>query len=566
MAVEDAKKESASKAVVSKTSFGDKLRRLFKKKWLLIVVALLVLLFIVPATRYKILGFVIKKDVTIVAMDSKTSTPVSSADVTLGGVSAKTDANGKALIKVGLGQRQLTISKPYYQTLDTNHFVGFTEYKDGPYKLTATGRLVPITITNKITGKPVANISIVSQKTTAKTDKSGKASIALPTKELKVKGRLLGKEYLSQDIEITVSNKDVKENNFAVVPSGQIYFLSNQSGNLDVVKSNLDGSGRKTVLAGTGKEDQRTTSLLASRDWKYLVLKARRDTANPSLYLIDTTNDKVTQFDSGEGDFNLVGWYDHNFIYQQTKQSVNFWQNGRQLVKSYDADRSQLNQIDQSQGEGSNASYAYQEFFNFYILNGLVSYNTAWSGYNSNGSPYDLSSKNDSIRGVQPNGQNKKDYQTFQTSNTSFIQASLYEPNAVYYAVYSSGNKTSFYIFEDQAVKPANIDQATFDKQYPTYLLSPGGNQTFWAEPRDGKNTLFIGDKNATNKKQIASLSELAPYGWFTDNYILLAKNSSELYIASPASLQATHPTLKITDYYKPPLSYSGYGYGYGGL
>ena len=566
LAVEDAKKEAQAKAVVSKVSFGEKMRLFFRKKWLWVIPLILIVLFAVPVTRYKILGLVIKKNVTIVVEDSKTSTSVSSAEVVLGGTSSKTDANGKAVINVGLGQRDLSISKPYYQTLDTTFFVGFSEYKGGPLKLTATGRLVPIKVTNKITGKPLANVTITAQKTTAKTDKAGIATIALPTKQAKVQGKISGSGLNPQTIEITVTNKQDKQNNFAMVTSGQIYFLSNQSGNLDVVKSNLDGSERKTVLAGTGKEDQRTTSLLASRDWRYLVLKARRDQANPSLYVIDTKTDKVTQFDTGDGDFNLVGWYDHNFIYQQTKPSVNYWQPGRQVVKGYDADKSQLSQLDQSQGEGSNTSYAYQEFFNFYILNGLISYNTAWSGYNSNGAAFDLSAKTDSIRGIQPNGQGKKDYQTFQSASTNFIQASLYEPNGVYYAVYTGNNKAAFYSFENQTVKPAAIDQATFDKQYPTYLLSPNGNQTFWSEQRDGKNTLFIGDKNAGNKKQIASASELSPYGWFSDDYVLLAKNSSELYIASPASILAGSPSLKITDYYKPPLSYSGYGYGYGGL
>lgn len=566
LAVEDAKKASQTKAVVSKVGFGEKLRLILKKKWLWILVALLAILFVLPITRYTILGQFVKKDVTITVVDSKTSTPVSSADIDLAGITAKTDANGKAVIKVGLGQRDLNISKPYYQALSTKYFVGFSDYKDGPFKLIATGRLVPIAVTNKITGKPVANISITTQKTVAKTDKAGHATIALPTKQAKVMGKISGQDFNGETIEIVVTNKAVKANNFEVVPSGQVYFLSNQSGNLDVVKSNLDGTNRKTVLAGTGKEDQRTTSLLASRDWRYLALKARRDQANPSLYLIDTKTDKVTQFDSGDGDLNLVGWYDHNFVYQQTKSSVNYWQSGRQLVKSYDAERSQLNQIDQSQGEGSSTSYAYQDFFNFYILNGLVSYNTSWSGYNSNGSAYDLSSKTLTIRGIQPNGQNKKDYQTFQASTTNFIQASLYEPNAVYYAVYASNNKAAFYSFENQTVKPVAIDQATFDKQYPTYLLSPSGSQTFWSEQRDGKNTLFIGDKNAGNKKQISALNELTPYGWFTDNYVLLAKNSSELYISSPSSLQSNKAALKITDYYKPPLSYSGYGYGYGGL
>jgi hypothetical protein len=81
---------------------------------------------------------------------------------------------------------------------------------------------------------------------------------------------------------------------------------------------------------------------------------------------------------------------------------------------------------------------------------------------------------------------------------------------------------------------------------------------------RDGKNALFIGDTNAGNKKQIASLSEYSPYGWYSDSYVLVSKTSSQLYIMSPTN--PNEPPLKITDYYKPAQTFQGYGYGYGGL
>jgi hypothetical protein len=97
---------------------------------------------------------------------------------------------------------------------------------------------------------------------------------------------------------------------------------------------------------------------------------------------------------------------------------------------------------------------------------------------------------------------------------------------------------------------------------YPTYLLSPSSNQTFWTDQRDGKNTLFVGDNDAKNQKTIASLSGYNIYGWFTDNYLLVSKSSSELYVMPVAG----GTPLKITDYYKPAINYQGYGGGYGGL
>jgi Tol biopolymer transport system component len=93
-------------------------------------------------------------------------------------------------------------------------------------------------------------------------------------------------------------------------------------------------------------------------------------------------------------------------------------------------------------------------------------------------------------------------------------------------------------------------------------LLSPSGSNSFWAEARDGKSALFVGDQDGKNPKQVASLSEYTSYGWFTDDYLLVSKGSSELYIMSKAGGKPQ----KITDYYKPSVNYQGYGGGYGGL
>lgn len=563
LAVEDAKKAGKNNVVVGKPAWKERFRGLFKKKRLLAGLLLIVVVVLaLPFTRYPVLGLFLKKPVNITVLDSKTGTPVSAALVTLGGDSVKTDAEGHAKVRTALGKHSLTVSKQYYQDQTEAYFVGFkASSQPTSIHLTATGRLVPLTVTNKVTGKPLSGVEIDVKGTTAKTNDKGIATVALPTKAATYAAKLSLSGYNSADATVQVTDQVVKANSFSLTPAGRIYFLSNQSGNIDVVKSNLDGSGRKTVLAGTGHEDPNNTSLLASRDWRYLVLKSVRSGGNAALYLIDTSTDKLTSFDNSDADFNLIGWYGHDFMYDLIHHGQDSWQPGREVIKSYDADNLQLNQLDQNQAEGSAASYAYQSFGNFYILSGVVAYDTQWTSFNA-----DMSSKNFTIRAVQPNGQGKKDYQTFPASSTNFIQAILYSPGAVYFAVFGNANNTSYYDFEDLAVKPISLDSSSFTKQYPTFLVSPSGNQTFWTELRDGKNTLFTGDGVASDKKQIANTSDYSPYGWFGDSYVLVSKNSSELYIMPAGGLDQNSQPLKITDYYKPARSFNGYGYGYGGL
>ena len=82
-------------------------------------------------------------------------------------------------------------------------------------------------------------------------------------------------------------------------------------------------------------------------------------------------------------------------------------------------------------------------------------------------------------------------------------------------------------------------------------------------EPRDGKNTIFNGDSEGKNSKEIATLSEFIPYGWYTDDYVLVSKGGSELYVTGSGF--STKP-LKVTDYHKANFNSIGYGGGYGGF
>lgn len=551
----------------SDTGWKAKLKKLFKNKWTWIGLAvLLVILLGVPQTRYKILGLAWKKTVNITVVDSKSNRPVSAAGVRLGGAVGKTDGSGHVRLRTGVGPHTITVQKHYYKQARVQYFVGLKSAKPKTIKFTATGRLVPVIVINKLTGQPLKGAEIKVLNTSAKTDAKGQATIALPANHDTEKARLSLGGYNPLATPILITDQANKANTFKLVPAGHVYFLSNLSGTIDVVRSDLDGGNRKTVFKGTGREDPRTTNLLAARDWRYAVLKANREGSQAALYIIDGSNDKVTQFDSSLGDFDLIGWYNHNFLYDLTRDSVPSWQAGRQQLKSYDADHGQPNQLDQTQAEGTPDSYAYQNFYNFYIVNGAVVYNTQWYTFNASGGAYDTGGKTDAIRAIQLSGQSKKDYQTWPANTNGSVQAVLYGPNAVYYAVYGNNTgKTSYYAYENQAVSTASIDAGAFNRDYPTYLVSPSGNHTFWTELRDGKNSLFVGDANAGSKRQIGSSGDYAPYGWFSDDYLLVSKNNSELYIMSSKGLNS-HKPFKITDYYKPPVTYPGYGYGYGGL
>lgn len=540
-----------------------------RKKWTVpvTILALIVLLLAIPLTRYTILGVFWKENLTVAVVDSSTSQPVTGASVSADGKTMQTDNKGLATLHIAVGPHTLTVSKKYYKTYTTTVTVKLFGDSGVKASVVATGRPVPVTVTDFITGKPLENAVLKSAGTTTKTDKSGKATLVLPTGSASQKATISLAGYNTQAVSVLVTSRVVTTNNFTLTSTGKLYFLSNQSGTIDVVKTDLDGKNRKIVLAGTGKEDTYSTALLASRDWKYLALLSKRD-GQQGVYLINTSNDNATNIDGGsaQATFTLVGWSGDTFVYEVNRTNVPSWQSGATAIKSYDASSAKLYSIDQTTGEGtSQYDYGATSFSTISILNGELAYTKNWG---SSSFPNHLTGKSDSLMTVKPDGSNKKSVKDFPIpAGQQYyygINVSQYEPYSLYLQVPNNDGTNTYYDYENGTVNAkGDVTDDTFNKSYPTYLVSPSSKATFWSEVRDNKNTLFVGDSNGASGKQIASLSDYVPYGWYSDSYLLVSKNGSELF-AMPTD--GSKPPVKITDYYKPQLTYKGYGGGYGGL
>lgn len=550
-----------------------------RKKWTIPVSVLAFLLILggTPFTRYQLAGLALKRDFSIRLLDSTSHTPVSGATVTIGGKSAESDGSGKVTLHVKVGDQKFSISKKYYAPGDANLLVPILKQKQVPdIEMSATGRQVKVTVKNLISRSVLAGVKIDVAGTSAKTDNNGAATLVLPAGISEQKATLSLDGFNDSNVNVKVSSDKVQENDFSLTPAGKVYFLSKLSGKIDVVKTNLDGSDRQTVLAGTGKEDDSGTVLLASRDWKYLALLSRRaGTTNPSLYLIDTSNDNLSNIDTGNASFNLVGWSDDNFVYYVTRANVQAWQPHGQALKSFNANTKQLLTLDQTEGQGTDQyNYAQERYGSIYEVGSTVVYEKTWSNYYAvllNGDPVTGKLKS-GIYTININGSNHQTLKTFDNTLGWYLSINSLPdtPTQIYYQVtdpYQAslhGDGSSYYVYANGKLssKPSVANEFAEYQSPKTYLLAPSGNNSFWSESRDGKNTLLLGDESGQNGKQIATLSDYNTYGWFTDNYLLVSKNSSELYVMSKDGKNV----IKITDYHKPALTYPGYGGGYGGL
>jgi hypothetical protein len=542
----------------------------------LTIFVLVLLLGAIPWTRYKSAGLVLKKDLPLKIVDSTTGTPVSGANVSLSGESAITDGSGKVILKsIKVGPNTVMVTKKYYKDSATSVLVPILKQKTTPnIHFVATGRQVKVSIKDLISHTSLADVDIKVAGVSAKTDKTGSAIIVLPVSTKSEKATLSLGGYNDANVLVKASDQTIQENDFNLTPTGKVYFLSKLSGKIDVVKTNLDGSDRQTVLAGTGKEDDRGTVLLASRDWKYLALLSHRESNASKLYLIDTSDDSLNTID---GDANssvtLAGWSDHNFIYSVSRQNVPEWQPNKQSLKSFNASNSKITLLAQTTASGNNAyDFIGQSFGEVYAYNNQIIYSLNWTaGYNS---WTQLNAKQATLNSIKPDGTANKTIKSFSVDSgtqTSIVGISTkaYKPGGLY-ILFSNGASTHYYNYDYENGQVKDDSSLTDDKfwntSYPTYLESPDDNKVFWSEPRDGKNTLFVGDEDGGNGKEIATLSDYQTYGWYTNNYLLVSKNGSELYAIPASGVRKDSAAIKISDYHKPAQNFPGYGGGYGGI
>ncbi len=528
----------------------------------LAVVLLLAVLAAIPYSRYAIAGLMLKQTLPIFVIDAETGKPVSDATIMIGDSKVVTNNHGAANIRAKVGYATLEISKKYYKDLTSNALISIS--KPAPFyaKLQATGRAVPVTVLNKISKKPVNNVTIqaVDEDTKTKTGTDGKATLVVPADKQTVEVKLTGQGFNDLKAIIQVTSDELPSNTFEVTPSGKIYFLSNASGKIDLMKSDLDGNERQTVLPGTGKEDRTNTILLASSDWKYITLLSKRDGGQyAKLFLIDTSSDKVTTMDEGEATFTLYGWSDNQFIYLVNRAHVNSWEPKKEAIKSYNVSTKKLTTLTETAATGDAYYHANETIDAVYILGRELLYVSNW-----NKTTCCYEDKQATLNTMLIDGSQKKVVKTY--SGNDWIQSRAAQFGEIY-ILYSESGKSRIDEYHGGKIDVTNKNTDDFyDESYPFYSVAPTGKRTLWNQDIDGKSNFFVGDADGENGKQIGRADDFRVYGWFTDGYVLFTKNDNELHIMSADdSTSGVENSLKITDYYKPNYNNRGFGYGYGG-
>lgn len=531
----------------------------------LTIVVGLAIIFAVPWSRYQAVGLVLKQNITIKVLDSTTGSPVSGATVSFGEVSSLTDGDGQATLRIKDGWHSLTVSKSYYDSSQVRVLVPILRQKSVPsVSLKANGRQITVHAVNYISKQPVAgvNITVLESKTSAITDKDGNAAIVVPTSidVQQATASLKGYNSFKFFIHPNLKNADQTLSNISLVPSGKVHFVSNASGTLNVMSTNLDGSGTKVVLAGTGNEEADSTTLAVSPRGDYVaLLTSRTNDPNPQLYVINSSTGAATEIDYGNADFSVHGWLGNYLIYDVSSHSPKTWQAGLNKLKSYNADSGQTVLLSQSSAIGDSSAAA-DESFDFVTLGGstVVYGKDWWIDYQLDGTP-DLSSRQNTLNSIGADGSNSRTIAKYTAAGDSGESYTRYSPTGIYILQWT-GSVNKYYDYQIGNVSPSSvtIKSSQFYKSYPNYHFSLNGQKTFWSERRDGQNTLFIGDSRGANGKAVVSQSDFDAYGWLSDQYLLVNKDSALYVMNASGGTPQKVTNYQISTGYGP---HSGAGY-----
>lgn len=367
--------------------------------------------------------------------------------------------------------------------------------------------------------------------------------------------------------------------NGTMTPKGRVYFLSKRTGTIDVMSSNLDGSNMRVVVPGTGNEDY-GTQLVSNKNWRYSILYARRDDSEPKLYLLDeNSSDKFSLIDEGTSvNFSFIGWVGDHFIYQVNRLGLRKEQPKKNALKDLDAAANKLSVFEETDALGGLYNYADEELSWVLLQNNEIIYKKSWgAGHTSCTQSFpELEGKQDSLHIYSPLTRTNKVLSSEKSTGgypwgcavTRITERAIpLSPQTIYIQRRLSDGGLRYFSYSNSRLNPDDSSARDyFEKPMPSerhsYYASPSGDYNMWAESRDGKNVFFIAKAGEENSPtELARLRDFRPYGWFSDDYILLSKNNSELYILSRNGARSEKDPLKITDYQG---SY-GYGGGYGG-
>jgi len=458
------------------------------------------------------------------------------ATIQIAGATYTTDASGKVQInRITAGSYTVHVTKDGYTPVDKS-----VKVKRGENDLVIISmdkvpdKLYTIHgfIKDYVSDQSVVDVQVTLGDTNKHSNPAGEFSFdGLKAGDYKL---ILSKAgYLSKDMTISIKDTDPDTAKVVLVPSGQVLFTSNRSGQRALYVSDFDGSNRHLFVNPQNSGEDFGPSF--SPDNKWVAFYSTRDQIKNSygstlgrLYIASRDGKTLAK---ASDDYDQWG--------------VLWSPNGRYIFFNGYTDNSESKSVQR-----------------FYDTQKNSTFDLGDSGSNIVFSPdgtqvlYTVSNYGETSPGVYTNylklltiasGERrtliKKDGNSFTDLGFST------NGKKVYYDVVDQNARKRF---EVDVVSAAEQTVSLPTESTRTYILSPDGNTKAFIENRDGKTDLFIVDAQGNNEKRLTTLGTLTsvmnPTWDDTGRYVTFAvqrEGENALYVVALAGGDAK----KVTDF-----------------
>lgn len=531
---------------------------------LFLIIVSLAILVSIPSTRYRLIGEFWHQKYVVRVVSLNNNQPIIGAKVTIGSATSYTNNEGIASLEVLVGHKTISITRQYFASIKKTILIPLSVSSTAIYKIKATGIFVPLKVINAITKTPIESVTILSDGSKVETNKFGHAIIVLPANIKTVSAHLNSYGFNSKSVTIHISSQTLSANTFSLTPIGTVYFLSNNTGNINVDSVNLDGTDQQTLLKGTGNESLYGTQLLPSDNSQYLALLANRNGSESHLYVINTSNDSINEVNPKATRYRIFGWTpDGHLIYKIYNNNMPIWMSGTEDLMTYNASSGISSILAASKGIGTSSSnFANQNFQNIILLsNNKILYSSVWRGTNNlmvTNLPSQSTIPQQTMNIVDSNSLNSHVLLSVPADDCYGFNVMLVGLIKVVVSLYNEANQnTSYYIYNNaqlSSINKQNYNSYLNSSQTPygqfRYLVSPNNNKVLVSKYINGHNAIFTESINGGSKQQIAILNTTYNiYGWVTNNYVLVSKNNNELYVMPASGANNQNDLIKVTNY-----------------
>lgn len=503
--------------------------------------------------KYVILGPVVKSSLVVTVRDGATGQLLPEAKVTVAGVSTSTDKTGTVhLTHLHPGPTTLTVSKSAYAATSSHLTLGFGHNDANTVRLTSTGIKLAFSLTNLITGQPVsgARVTVGDADAVSGSDGNVVASVSPVNLGQSIAATVSADGYndLSLPVEVAI---DAKAYAAALTPAGNVFFLSNRSGTIDLYQSGLDGSNAHVVLAGTGHEDQSTGLLPNVYDQSVLAMVSSRSgrleqgQLAEDLYIFHAGTGELKLVDANVNFGNFRTWLGQTLVYEKGTYSPTLGY--RSLLMAYSVASGQLSTITACTPDGACPHL-------LYATDDLVLY--AMSGAPPSSSANGLFAVKRGATASQRLSNVPAQNALRQTLGS--LMLSYYNSNQTY-----PGNVWQTLDLTTTKVSPLASGPSLQTSR--TYVSSPGDKWVVSVDNRDGRSDLYLQNADGSGERKLTNLGSVNQFvQWYGDDYVVFSSTKTgenALYVVGVAGGEPH----KVADFYAGNArTYSGgYNPGY---